>query len=93
MMTKIQRYFDIAQRKSNKSHYIITLISFVLCLPSGEHCEVDYDACQDDPCGVGRTCTDIAAEDIVDDLYQNCSDCLAGYELEGGNSTKCVGKM
>lgn len=65
----------------------------------GDHCELDYDGCRDDPCFEGQTCTDVSAS-----LHKtlkvgfNCSDCPTGYKILLKTTTnekegKCIGKQ
>ena len=62
----------------------------------GEDCEKDYDGCQDDPCAVGRNCTDKnATMHENEEQKQNdtrpyiCEGCPMGYQID--DDEKCEG--
>ncbi|XP_062615400.1 fibrillin-1-like [Saccostrea cucullata] len=47
---------------------------------TGDDCELDSDACTDNPCPLGRNCTDLPAEEELRiGRGYNCSDCPRGY--------------
>lgn len=56
----------------------------------GEHCDENIDGCEDNPCPLGRNCTDLSPveEGLLGRAY-NCSECPSGYD-EIDN--KCQGK-
>ena len=56
----------------------------------GEHCDENIDGCEDNPCPLGRNCTDLSPveEGLVGRAY-NCSECPSGYD-EIDN--KCQGR-
>ncbi|CAD5124766.1 DgyrCDS13030 [Dimorphilus gyrociliatus] len=64
----------------------------------GDHCELDYDGCQDDPCMLvkGQTCTDLPADiHKINKKGFNCSDCPQGFQVLMKNTAnekegKCV---
>ncbi|XP_022101030.1 uncharacterized protein PB18E9.04c-like [Acanthaster planci] len=51
------------------------------CKPgwTGEFCEMDYDACADDPCFIGVTCSDEAPPSF----NSTCGPCPVGFEGDG----------
>ncbi|KAK2181411.1 hypothetical protein NP493_400g02031 [Ridgeia piscesae] len=51
----------------------------------GDHCESDYDGCQDNPCTEGTNCTDVSpSEHIASGKAFNCSECPPGTEESEG---------
>lgn len=47
----------------------------------GENCELDTDACLNEPCPLLRNCTDLAPEEEVRfGRGFNCTDCPLGYK-------------
>ncbi|XP_071153468.1 uncharacterized protein [Mytilus edulis] len=49
---------------------------------SGDDCEIDTDACADNPCALGRTCLDLLpADEISLGRGYNCSNCPLGYVI------------
>ncbi|XP_065942268.1 uncharacterized protein [Magallana gigas] len=68
---------------------------------SGEHCEMDTNACLNEPCPLQRNCTDLPPEqEIRFGRGYNCTDCPKGYndvnqkcedinECEGNNTNVC----
>ncbi|CAG2236072.1 unnamed protein product [Mytilus edulis] len=49
---------------------------------SGDDCEIDTDACADNPCALGRTCLDLLpADEISLGRGYNCSNCPLGYNI------------
>ncbi|KAK2180866.1 hypothetical protein NP493_421g00002 [Ridgeia piscesae] len=51
----------------------------------GDHCESDFDGCQDNPCTEGTNCTDLSpSEHIVSGKTFNCSECPPGTEDNEG---------
>ena len=52
---------------------------------AGDHCESDFDGCQDNPCTEGTNCTDLSpSEHIVSGKTFNCSECPPGTEDNEG---------
>ncbi|KAK2161673.1 hypothetical protein NP493_1565g00035 [Ridgeia piscesae] len=51
----------------------------------GDHCESDFDGCQDSPCTEGTNCTDVSpSEHIASGKAFNCSECPPGTEESAG---------
>ncbi|KAK2163998.1 hypothetical protein NP493_1438g00002 [Ridgeia piscesae] len=51
----------------------------------GDHCESDFDGCQDNPCTEGTNCTDVSpSEHIASGKAFNCSECPPGTEESAG---------
>ncbi|XP_076437418.1 uncharacterized protein LOC143276674 [Babylonia areolata] len=50
---------------------------------SGDNCETDFDACEDEPCPLLTTCIDLSPEEHeaqgVNGTGYNCTDCPTGY--------------
>ena len=60
----------------------------VCVLLSGDHCESDYDGCQDNPCTAGTNCTDASPdEEVSSGRPYSCSECPEGTEKDG---EKCL---
>ncbi|KAK2172014.1 hypothetical protein NP493_1002g01061 [Ridgeia piscesae] len=54
----------------------------------GDHCESDYDGCQDNPCTAGTNCTDASPdEEVSSGRPYSCSECPEGTEKDG---EKCL---
>ena len=50
----------------------------------GDHCELDLDGCQDNPCTAGTNCTDVTpAEQVARGRSYNCTECPEGTENNG----------
>ena len=48
---------------------------------SGNDCENETDACQENPCSLNRTCIDLSPkEEILLGRGYNCSPCPRGYD-------------
>ena len=70
-----------------------------MILYAGDDCEIDYDGCQDDPCAVGRNCTDKNAtfHEMEEEQEQNetnaysCGGCPIGYLIDPDD--KCEGDI
>ncbi|KAK2165542.1 hypothetical protein NP493_1362g01013 [Ridgeia piscesae] len=57
----------------------------------GDHCESDYDGCQDNPCTEGTNCTDVTPEvELSTGKLFNCSQCPEGTEENEGT---CLGNL
>ena len=67
-------------------------VSFNCSIYEGEDCELDYDGCEDDPCGVDRNCTDknatVHQHDVEVLNLTNSSPYICGSCPDG----KCEGK-
>ncbi|KAK2173006.1 hypothetical protein NP493_911g00016 [Ridgeia piscesae] len=51
----------------------------------GDHCESDFDGCQDNPCTEGTNCTDVSpSEHIASGKAFHCSECPPGTEESEG---------
>ena len=56
---------------------------------SGSRCTDDFDGCEDNPCTVGTSCTDLTpAEHVTQGRAYVCTDCPSGYVDDDGT---CVG--
>ncbi|KAH9498702.1 hypothetical protein Btru_004609, partial [Bulinus truncatus] len=59
------------------------LLNFCTCWPAyaGANCDLEYDACKDQPCLNGQKCTDkSAAEQGNSTIGYNCGSCPQGFE-------------
>ena len=68
-------------------HHCINFLSL------GHQCEVDVDACADNPCAdfTGATCMDHTPSEVALHGYDfTCMNCPLGYELDGGYGP-CLG--
>ncbi|VDI73636.1 Hypothetical predicted protein [Mytilus galloprovincialis] len=65
------------QGQDDKPGFIYSIID-----RPGDDCEIDTDACADNPCALGRTCIDLLPADEVSlGRGYDCSNCPPGYNI------------
>ena len=74
------------EREREREHLKIRDFSSI----KGDDCENDTDACTQNPCPLGRNCTDLTPqEEVALGRGYNCTDCPAGFQ---DIDNKCEGK-
>ncbi|KAK7476341.1 hypothetical protein BaRGS_00032400 [Batillaria attramentaria] len=58
---------------------------------TGDECNIDKDACLDNPCDPYQNCTDLSpSEEASRGVGYNCSDCPVGYEKAPDADNRCL---